>query len=195
VDITALRHSHHSNVRAEIARDQHNAKRQPRPQPAPGSAPAPGAVFRAPGVPPSGIVPTDHSPSPAQSSPIVPNQASTPDIGVGTARPHNPADTTPSAESAPLPSPLSPLPPAAGESCLIKPNQASEPSTPTIGVATARPHNPAKATPTTKSAPLPASLSSLPPQAPSAPLIRIHPLASYLMPPRYTPAAQTQDDE
>ena len=48
VDITALRHSHHSNVRAEIARDQHNAKRQPRPQPTQGSAPAPGAVGRAP---------------------------------------------------------------------------------------------------------------------------------------------------
>ncbi len=193
VDITALRHSHHSNVRAEIARDQHNAKRQPRPQPAPGSAPAPGAVFRAPA---ENIVPTDHSPSPAQSSPIVPNQASTPDIGVGTARPHNPADTTPSAEPAPLPSPLSTLPaPTPGESSPIVPNQASEPSTPTIGVATARPHNPAKATPTAKSAPLPSAPSSLPPQAPSAPLIRIHPLPFHVQPARYIPAVPTQDDE
>ena len=51
-----------------------------------------------------------------------------PAIGVATARRHNPADATPTAEYAPLHSALSTLPsPAAGESSLIKVSQAFEP--------------------------------------------------------------------
>jgi hypothetical protein len=173
VDITALRRSLHSSVRTDMAREAHQAQYKPRPR-APQSSPA----CRAEALSEGGSCPVAPSPS-ATNPPATPDQAlepSTPAIGAATARRHNPADATSAPESAALPSP------AAGESCPIVPGQAYEDPEPV-------------SVPPTRLQPAPTAAPARPPSGPAAPLIRIHPLPFPILPPRYTPPAQTQDDE